>query len=263
MVVATAAWSFALLAGSTESFAWIRWVVVALAVPAVAGLLVGAGRLWSHRRAAASRRRLLGHALGHVATVGVVAALLTGLAGTSAYAVATASVAHTGSIPSVGSSSSMMGGPSGASSGERPAFRDGSVASGTDARPDRRATRRRHGRRHGREHERRAHRPAEGHRQHLVRGRLVVAVGGVDGAGERDRGHVDRRLERVGRGGDVGPVPGGRRAGPDHLLHRRWPGRWSGRPGDSDNTSRQIAAWVAANYTATTVGGQTVYDLTA
>jgi len=26
---------------------------------------------------------------------------------------------------------------------------------------------------------------------------------------------------------------------------------------------REIAAWVAANYTATTVGGTTVYDLTA
>ena len=31
--------------------------------------------------------------------------------------------------------------------------------------------------------------------------------------------------------------------------------------GDSDSTSSQIAEWVAANYTATTVGGQTVYDL--
>ena len=49
MVAATAAWSFVLLAGSTESFTWVRWVVVAVAVPAVVGLLVGAGGL---RRAA-------------------------------------------------------------------------------------------------------------------------------------------------------------------------------------------------------------------
>ena len=99
MVAATAAWSFVLLAGSTESFTWVRWVVVGVAVPAVVGLLIGAGRL---RRAA---------------TVGIVAALLTGLAGTSAYAVATASVAHTGSIPSVGTSSRMMGGPGGGGGG--------------------------------------------------------------------------------------------------------------------------------------------------
>ena len=40
-------------------------------------------------------------------------------------------------------------------------------------------------------------------------------------------------------------------------------GQGGGPGGDSDNTSSQIAEWVAANYTATTVGGQTVYDLQA
>ena len=46
----------------------------------------------------------------------------------------------------------------------------------------------------------------------------------------------------------------------DLVLHRRRSG--SAAPGgDSDSTSSQIAEWVAANYTATTVGGQTVYDL--
>ena len=38
-------------------------------------------------------------------------------------------------------------------------------------------------------------------------------------------------------------------------------GQGGGPGGDSDSTSSQIAEWVAANYTATTVGGQTVYDL--
>jgi hypothetical protein len=37
-----------------------------------------------------------------------------------------------------------------------------------------------------------------------------------------------------------------------------------GGPGrSSDGTSAQIAEWVQATYTATTVGGQTVYDLTS
>jgi hypothetical protein len=37
----------------------------------------------------------------------------------------------------------------------------------------------------------------------------------------------------------------------------------SGGPGGgSDSSASQISAWVAANYTATTVGGTTVYDLT-
>ena len=40
-------------------------------------------------------------------------------------------------------------------------------------------------------------------------------------------------------------------------------GQGGGPGGSSDTTSSQIATWVAANYTATTVGGQTVYDLQA
>jgi hypothetical protein len=41
-------------------------------------------------------------------------------------------------------------------------------------------------------------------------------------------------------------------------------GMGGGRGGQGDDTtaSAQIAAWVAANYPATTVGGTTVYDLT-
>jgi hypothetical protein len=35
-----------------------------------------------------------------------------------------------------------------------------------------------------------------------------------------------------------------------------------GGPGGGSSTSSAIANWVAANYTATTVGGTTVYDLT-
>ena len=38
-------------------------------------------------------------------------------------------------------------------------------------------------------------------------------------------------------------------------------GQGGGPAGDTDSTSSRIAAWVAENYTATTVGGQSVYDL--
>ena len=239
MVAATAGWSFVLLAGSTESFAWIRWVVVGLAVPAVAGLLLGAGRL----------RR--------VALAGVVAALLTGLAGTSAYAVATASVAHTGSIPSVGATSSAMGGGpgGGAPSGERP---DGAVAT-TDAAGT-----------------------TEGERPQgpggmgvtsnseltalltatdgtwsaavstsqsaasleLASGTAVMSTGGWGGS---DSAVTLEQFQAYVAAGDISYYIGG--------------GQGGGPGGDSDSTSSQIAEWVAANYTATTVGGQTVYDL--
>ncbi len=36
-----------------------------------------------------------------------------------------------------------------------------------------------------------------------------------------------------------------------------------GRGGGSDSAATQITAWVEATYTATTVGGTTVYDLTS
>ncbi|ALE78377.1 hypothetical protein WY02_07955 [Pseudonocardia sp. AL041005-10] len=40
-------------------------------------------------------------------------------------------------------------------------------------------------------------------------------------------------------------------------------GQGGGPGGQSDSTSSLIATWVAEHYTATTVGGQTVYDLSA
>jgi hypothetical protein len=71
--------------------------------------------------------------------------------------------------------------------------------------------------------------------------------------GRRDgRGHqrrADRPAQRHVANGEMHYYIGG--------------GQGGGPGGDSDSTSAQIAAWVAANYPATTVGGQMVYDLTA
>ena len=39
-------------------------------------------------------------------------------------------------------------------------------------------------------------------------------------------------------------------------------GGMGGGPGGGSGTSSQIASWVEANFTAETIGGQTVYDLT-
>jgi hypothetical protein len=47
------------------------------------------------------------------------------------------------------------------------------------------------------------------------------------------------------------------------LVHRDRGGGERGPGGGSDSTSAQIAVWVEAHFTATTVSGQTVYDLTA
>ena len=237
MVAATAAWSSVLLAGSTESFAWVRWVVVGLAVPAVAGLLVGAGRL---RRAA---------------LVGVVAALLTGLAGSGAYAVATASVAHTGSIPSVGTTSSAMGGGpgGGAPSGDRPAGAGRTRATDAGAPPQ--------GMGGGMGVSTNSELTAlltatdgtwsaavstsqTAASLELATGTAVMSTGGWGGS---DSAVTLEQFQADVASGQISYYVGG--------------GQGGGPGGDSDSTSSQIAEWVAANYTATTVGGQTVYDL--
>ncbi|HSU11870.1 MAG TPA: glycosyltransferase family 39 protein, partial [Pseudonocardia sp.] len=211
MVAATAAWSFTLLASSTESFAWIRWVVAGLAVPAVAGLLVVAGRL----------RR--------VALVGVVAAVLTGLAGTSAYAVATASVAHTGSIPSVGATSSAMGGgPRGMRGDASTNTELTALLTATDGTWSAAAAT-----------------SQTAASLELATGTAVMSTGGWGGSDsavtlEQFQAYVASGQISYYVGGGQGGGPGG---------------------GDPDSTSGQIAEWVAANYPATTVGGQTVYDL--
>ena len=217
------------------------------------GLLVGAGRL---RRAA---------------LVGVVAALLTGLVGSGAYAVATASVAHTGSIPTVGHDEQRDGRrPAGwRAVGDRPAgapAADERLRLGRRAPPQGGGTARQRGRRRlrpgrarGGQHEQRADRAAHGHGRHVVRSGRDLADRGLAGARDRHGRDVDGWLGRLGQCGHPRAVPGRRRLRADLLLHRRGPRRGPG--GDSDSTSSQIAEWVAANYTATTVGGQTVYDL--
>jgi 4-amino-4-deoxy-L-arabinose transferase-like glycosyltransferase len=247
MVAATAAWSFTLLASSTEPYAWIRWVVVGLAVPAVAGLLLGAGRL---RRAA---------------LVGAVAAVLTGLAGTSAYAVATASVAHTGSIPSVGATTSAMGG--GPGGGARPdsapgmtsddaaAGTTGSAAAATDGPPQGL------GGGMGGDASTNTELTAllsttdgtwsaavatsqTAASLELATGTAVMSTGGWGGS---DSAVTLEQFQAYVASGQISYYIGG--------------GQGGGPGGGSDSTSSQIAEWVAANHTATTVGGQTVYDL--
>jgi 4-amino-4-deoxy-L-arabinose transferase-like glycosyltransferase len=69
-VAAGAGWSFVLLAGSAESFGWLRWPLAAGSLIATVLLVAGGVRL----------RRL--------AVAGVVVALLSGLLGVGGYAVA-------------------------------------------------------------------------------------------------------------------------------------------------------------------------------
>jgi len=220
-VAATAAWSFTLLVTSSEPFAWTAWIVLAAGAVAVAALL----------------------AWGRFARLAVVAALVTGLVGTGGYALATAATAHSGSIPSVGTVATAMGGPGG---GQRPA-----------GAPDQ------------------GDRPTGGGRGassaeltalltatdstwsaavtdsqsaaslELASGTAVMSLGGWSGS---DPVITLEQFQAAVAAGQIHYyVAGGQGGGPG---------------GQSDSTAAQIAQWVEATFTATTVGSQTVYDLT-
>ncbi|HEY0813762.1 MAG TPA: glycosyltransferase family 39 protein [Pseudonocardia sp.] len=98
LVAASACEAYVLLRRTPQWLPWTAWTVVALGVLAVAGLLV------AHRGP-----RVLGAGI-------VAAAVLAGLAGPGGYAVATAATAHTGAVPSAGPSGGM--GPGGFGGGQ-------------------------------------------------------------------------------------------------------------------------------------------------
>ncbi|GAA4739834.1 hypothetical protein GCM10023328_21140 [Modestobacter marinus] len=95
----TAVWSFVLLTRSADFLPWLRWVVL------VAGLLAAVGLL-------------VVHGVGRpVAATVLAVAVFASLGGPAAYAVQTAGTAHTGSIPTAGPTvsggSGFGGGPGG------------------------------------------------------------------------------------------------------------------------------------------------------
>ena len=235
---ATATWGFVLLMGSGEGFAWVRWVVLAAGVVTVGSLLATGWR--------------------RAVVAGIAAALLTGLAAPSAYAVTTAATAHGGSIPSVGTSASAMGGPGGpggaaprqAGTTDAAQAVDGGNAPGggmpggmggatsVELTALLRAT--------TSTWSAAVSSSQSASSLELASGTAVMSTGGWSGS---DTAVTLAQFQAdVAQGRIHYYVGGGHGGGPD---------------GGSDSTSAQIAAWVQANFTATTVGGQTVYDLTA
>jgi 4-amino-4-deoxy-L-arabinose transferase-like glycosyltransferase len=258
--VAAGGWSYVLLARNAGWHPELRSAILAGTVVSAAALLVPPRRL--------------GKAVAAVALGGVLA----GLAGTGAYAAATAGSVHTGSIPSVGPASAVTAGggvggpgggdpgggspggpPTGVSSGSRPAPPTGnapgsaqSVNSG--AQPTAGGA--------GGGIEASANSALTAKLQattttwaaatvgdmsaanlQLASGKPVMAIGGWSGS---DNAPTLTQFQRY--------VANGR-------VHYFVAGNGGG-GGQGGGTASQITSWVQAHYTASTVGGQTVYDLT-
>jgi hypothetical protein len=156
-----------------------------------------------------------------------VAGLITALLGTGAFSVATAAETHSGSIPTSGPSSSAQGGfGGGGMGGESTSSELAALLSSTDTEWAAATTG-----------------GTAAANLELASGKSVIAIGGWSGSdpaptlAEFQQYVAEGRISYYVAGGGMGGGPGG---------------------GNSE-----IAEWVAANYTATTVGNSTVYDLTA
>ncbi|MEV5717817.1 glycosyltransferase family 39 protein [Amycolatopsis mediterranei] len=199
MVVATAVWSFILLDRTPEWFPALRWIV------AVLGVLVGTVLVMG---IPATRRAVAVVAAAVVLTIGVSSA---------AYGVETASVAHTGSIPTSGPTSSAMGGFDDSSSAV------GSLLAKTTTKWAAATTG-----------------SQSAASLELASGKAVIGIGGWSGS---DPAPTLAEFKAYVAAGEVKYyIEGGRGGGPG-------------------GGSSEITEWVTANFTATTVDGQTVYDL--
>ena len=232
MVLSTGAWDYVLLARTPDFLPWAKYVVLVAGVIGAA-LVVGGRRL----------RRLL---------PAVVLALVVSLGlGSTAYAVSTASQTHNGSIPTSGPSTSAMrtgdgGGPGG--TGGTPPSRSGSAtttqqqggggmgdasaSSELTALLEKTST---------------TWAAATSGSQsaaslELATGKSVIAIGGFSGTD--DAPTLAQFKVWVAEGKIAYYISGGQSGG-----------------GGNSSAAGQIQSWVAANFTATTVGNTTVYEL--
>jgi len=262
-LVVTGAWAWVLLGRSSDFLPWLRPLVVVGALGTAVAILVvdGLGR----------------RAVGAVAA----AAVVVGLAGPAAYAVQTATTAHTGSIVTAGptTSSGFGGGPGG---GGRPGGGGGGFGGGT---------------------------PPQGQTGTAPTGNGptgTAPTGGTQGGGMTGGGGggllnatspssaILKKLEsdassytwaaatvgannaagyQLASGLSVMPIGGFNGSDPSPTLaqFKAWVGagriHWfiaSGSGGGASpggNTASQITQWVEKNFTATTVDGVTMYDL--
>ncbi|WP_308252864.1 glycosyltransferase family 39 protein [Pseudonocardia sp. ICBG601] len=276
--VGTAVWAFVLLGWSPQFLPWLRWVVL------VAGVVSGAALL-----APARGRRWLAVAVG--------VAILSGVAAPAAYAVQTVATPHEGSIPTAGPEvAGADRGPGGFRDGRGDRDRAdgaGTAAPGATGAPADAGGGLPDG----------AAQPGTGQTGTGQTGAGQTGAGGPGGmfgggpgtertgpqlvALLRDAGPARWAAATIGSqgaasmmlaaGGDTAVMAIGGFSGSDPSptldQFRQYvangdiryfvSGGQRGGPGGARGTGAEITAWVAQDYTATTVDGTTVYDLSA
>ncbi|MEV0549645.1 glycosyltransferase family 39 protein [Nocardia salmonicida] len=276
----TTATAWMLLSRSASFLPWLRWAILVVGVVATVAFVFPLTRKQS--------------------VVAALAAAFIGLAGPIAYSVDTLASAHSGSIPSAGPSSGGMhgmGGPGMRPGGDdgRPGARDGAAAPGGTP-PDGTAMGAPTGMpSDGGMQGQGGATASDGSAQGTNGGdQRMGGAGGLLG-GSRPSDQIVTLLESngteytwvaaaVGSNSAAGyqlatelpvmPIGGFNGSDPSPTLeqfqqyvangkiHYFVAGGRGGPGGKSESTSSAITAWVTANYTATTVDGVTLYDLT-
>lgn len=224
----TGAWALVLLQQAGGWYSALGWVVLALSVLAAAGLAV------------ADRVPRV------VASLAVGTAVIAALAGPYAYSVNTAATAHTGSIVTAGPVSgfgSGRGGPDGGRpTGRAPDRGTGGLLNGASASSELVALLQADGSSYTWVAATVGSQNAASYQ--LATGLPVMAIGGFNGS---DPSPTLAQFQA--------DVAQGR-------VHYFIAGDTGGRRNGGSDSSGEIADWVAQHYTATTVAGSTVYDLT-
>ncbi len=270
-LVVTAIWAYLLLDRSPAWLPWLRPAILLFGFAAAAAVLVGPGLA---ARAGTSRGRTALLALP------IPLALVAALAGPLAYSVDTAATAHSGAIPSAGPAVASSGGPGGFGGG---GFGRGGAPGGTGT-----GTRLPAGGQAG------TARGAAGAGAHGFPGGARGGGAGGLGGNTQVSSAITKLLNsgaayyrwaaatvgaesaapfQLASGEPVMAIGGfnGTDATPTlaafkalvaaHEIHY-FIGTNRGSFGGGSGTSAQISSWVAAHFTAKTVGGVTIYDLT-
>jgi 4-amino-4-deoxy-L-arabinose transferase-like glycosyltransferase len=262
-VLVTAIWSWVLLDRTPQWESWLRVVILASAVLAIAGLLAGP----------ALRR------IGRRFTIATaVVAAVACLGGPVAYSAQTIGTAHTGSIPSAGPSAGGGFGLGGGGAGRQSGGVSSALATALETNSS-----------HFRWVAAVSGSQNAASLELATGGAPVMAIGGFNDQG----GNLTlAQFKAYVAGGDIhyyiassggpgggpsaggggftghggppaGARPGGTGGGPGGAGA---PGGAGGGPGGAGgpagSSSSAITAWVKAHYKSVTIGGQTVYDLT-
>lgn len=233
-------WSYVLLDRTPSWHPEVRYAVAVGTAVAITALVLGP-RIARFAQAARTSRHAPAALVARLAPVAMIAAMVAALIGTTGFAVATAAVPHAGNDATAGPV--MAGGD--AKSGQQPGGQHtggGNDQEASSVSPAMIAalsatTTRWAAATSGAQ----AAAPLE-----LASGRPVIGIGGFTGS---DPAPTLSQFQRYVASGQV-----------SYFVDD---GRGGGGHNDSSGPATKITAWVTANFTASTIGGVTVYDLTS